>query len=357
MKNLLKLLPIIITMLHAGQIYGRCTDALCTHASVMTASPAYSVATHVTALFLKPTSNNTHYAVEAFPLPLSSPNWAVFSIPASYHTGFQIGVQTVIHERATTIKADWQRFRADACASKTVTTDNMIGPFFEIGPDASAYSKAHGTTHYAFDEGHIDYGQSLTLGCYTQVNLFVGITAASIKQKICSLFSNDDGSITRAILVPASFVGAGPQCGVDGRYCIVNNVSLTSSTVLSLLVGTAKNHTTYTATSPALADLGVTPPNVQHTCVQSSTAVVPAFEQSLGLSYTTKSLCRKYDITLETGYQVQCYLNPIQSIDMGSEVITPPVIPDTVGVFARTFHKSLSNFSLSGAYLLFSVGF
>lgn len=357
MKKLLHLFLLSIILLQAVPNYGCYTDELNKNTPVMTESPTYSVATHIRALFLKPTSNNTHYAVEAFPLPLPSPNWAVFSVPASYSTGFQIGMQAVIPERATIIKADWQRFRAHACASQTVSTDNMIGAFFEIGPDASAYSKAQGTTRYSFDEGHLDYGQSLSLGCYTKADVFVGITAASIKQKVCSLFSNDNDTITRTITVPSSFVGAGPQCRVDGSYCIVNNLTLTSSTVISLLVGTSKNHTKYTATSPALADLGVSSPNVQHTCVQSSTAVVPAFEQSLGFSYMTKSLCRKFDITIETGYQVQCYINPIQSIDMGSEVITPPVIPDTVGVFARTFHTSLSNFSLSGAYILFSIGF
>jgi hypothetical protein len=42
------------------------------------------------------------------------------------------------------------------------------------------------------------------------------------------------------------------------------------------------------------------------------------------------------------------------SVDISSQVITPPVIPNTVGVFARTFKRTLSNFGLAGPYV--SIG-
>lgn len=38
---------------------------------------------------------------------------------------------------------------------------------------------------------------------------------------------------------------------------------------------------------------------------------------------------------------------------MGSEVVTPPVAPDTIGVF----EQSPSNFALAGPYFMLDVGF
>jgi hypothetical protein len=108
--------------------------------------------------------------------------------------------------------------------------------------------------------------------------------------------------------------------------------------------------------SPALGSVGVTPPNVQSTKVQKKTQLVPAITTKLGLNYIF-SFCSHSMVRLEAGYEAQVYLNAIQSVDMGSEVITPPVVPDTIGVFARTFRQTLSNFSLTGPYFRLEAGF
>jgi hypothetical protein len=150
-------------------------------------------------------------------------------------------------------------------------------------------------------------------------------------------------------------MGIGPQVGVNFLYNLCRGLQLTGEGTASLLVGNLKNHTCYQSVSPALAEVGITPPNVQSTHVRNRTQVVPAFEGRLGIAYSF-AFCH-CSVDLDAGYRIWIYLNAIQSVDIGSEVVTPPVVPDTVGVFARTFQRTLSNFALAGPYLTLNIGF
>ncbi len=112
------------------------------------------------------------------------------------------------------------------------------------------------------------------------------------------------------------------------------------------------------STTPALkAGLGITPPNEQSTTVSRRVRnSYPGSKGTSALAYTlyySKHCLFKVAVRPET----QIYLNAIQSADIGSEVNTPPVTPDTVGVYARTFQRSLSNFALSGPFVNVTLGF
>jgi hypothetical protein len=318
--------------------------------------PHYSFEAEFSALILKPGSSNMHYAAEAIPLPVPSPNWNIFDIHPHYLFGFDLGFKVMCHRNNTSFMINWEHFKSCSSACVSVATENMIGPFFEIGPDATPYSNATGRVTFDFNEVNIDVGYSLECGDRLQANIFAGIGITNIKQMLDSMYSNTDGTIARTICTPHSFIGAGPQLGVYFSYNFINKFYLNGRGICSLLTGTLKNHTQYLALSPALKLLGITPPNNQRTCVQNRTDVVPAFEEKLGLAYKF-NVRECYFIQLEVGYMSQIYINALQSVDMGSEVITPPVTPDTVGVFARTFQRNTSNFSLAGPYVTFDVGF
>lgn len=328
-----------------------------TAAAVVTDSPSYCFEAYISALWLKPTSNNLNFAVEAIPLPAPTPNWNVFCLKPKYHAAFDLGFKIIMHENDTALMANWERFRSSTCAGINVGTDNMVGPLFEIGPDAETYKQTCGRVHFSFDEVNLDFGKLVRYGDDLQSNLFGGIGFVKIKQCLFSQYASDDLSTVRGITTPSSFIGAGPQVGIESSYCLCGNFNLTGKAITSLLVGQLKNHTQYSALSPFLAGLDITPPNIQNTCVCKSFGIVPAFEEKLGVSYSTSFCDDDYTLQVAAGYQVQFYLGAIQSVDMSSEVVTPPVIPDTVGVFARTFHKNTSNFALAGPYLTFDFAF
>ncbi len=325
--------------------------------AVFVTTPSHSFEIEFRALVLQPTASNLHYAAEAQPLPLPSPDWNIHEISTDYHFGFDVGFGYVCHDTNSHLTLDWIRFHSCDSASNTVAlSTNMVGPFFEIGPDASLYKYARGQASFHFDEASLDYGIFVNIGNRLQTNVFGGVSFARIKQTLSSRFTSYDGNTVRTINVPSTFTGAGPQFGLDFSYKMVKGFKLTGTAIGSLLIGPQKNQTNYSALSPALGGVGLTPPNNQSTQVAKKTQVVPGFEGRLGLAYTW-GFGKCGMVKLEAGYEAMIYMDAIQSIDMGSEVLTPPVTPDTVGVFARTFQGTSSNFALAGPYVAIEVGF
>ncbi len=359
MKNNVRFLMTFVSILMYNTITADDLSSCCPEAQlcspVFTYDPPHCFVAEFSALILKPGSSNIHYAAEAIPLPLPSPNWNIFDLHPGYHFGFDIGFAFVSHQACTCFMVNWEQFKSCSSAAITVGSDNMVGPFFEIGPDAKPYRNAFGAVKFKFNEINIDLGQYVEFGDCLKTTIFAGIGITSIKQRLSSLYSNSDGTIVRRITVPSSFFGAGPQLGIDFSYHLINGFYFTGKGLCSLLSGTLKNHTQYLALAPELEDVGVTPPNKQRTCVQKRTQVVPAFQEKIGVAYNCCGEC--FTVQIEAGYQSQIYISALQSIDLGSEVVTPPVLPDTICVFARTFQRTISNFALAGPYVSLDVRF
>ena len=259
-----------------------------------------------------------HYAA-AIPLPLPTPNWNIFDIHPSFHFGFDLSFKAT-SKKDNTFRINWEHFTSHKSACISVGTQNMVGPFFEIGPDASPYIDATGKVKFRFDEVNVDMGHYIEFGNRLKVDFFGGVGVTSIKQTLDSNYSSTDGSIVRTIKTPTSFIGAGPQLGASVMYNLCDELYFTGQGLCSLLSGSSKNHTKYTATSLLLANLGVSSPNKQQTCTERRTLVLPAFEQKLGLAYAF-IFKKRVLIHVEAGYQAQIYLGALQSVDIGSEVV------------------------------------
>ena len=331
-------------------------DKDCCNTGVYLSSPMETYDFQFRGLCMRPSGSNLQYAAEAFPLPAVSPHWKIYDVKPDYHFGFDIGLGKVFCERNAELSLNWTHFHSKDTASKHGSSSDMIGPFFEIGPDALPYKIAHGKATFNFDAVDLDYGVFVNFGDCLQTNIYGGVAFARINETIFARYSSLDGIFSRNIKTPSTFMGAGPQVGMDFTYSICNGFNFIGGADASILVGSIKNHTSYDTFTPQLADFDMTSPNKQSTSVQSKTQVVPALKGRLGLSYSFTA-CECYAVNFEFGYEARVYINAIQSVDMGSEVVTPPVDPDTIGVFARTFHKTLSNFALSGPDMTLNVTF
>ncbi len=325
--------------------------------AVRACSPCETWELYFSALVVQPTASNMHYAVEAIPLPLQSPNWNVFDVCPKYRFGFDIGGRGWIGDCGTNVVVHWEHFQSSISAVQQVGTQNLVGPFFEIGPDAAPYGQVAGNVCIRFDEASVDIGQLICVSDYLAVNLLCGVDVARIQEDRASFFTNPAGTITRTITTPLQFIGAGPEVGVEFIYKLFCELYLTGKTQAALLAGRMKNNTHYVSTSPLLTALGLPNPNGQNAGVQNRSALVPAFEEKLGLSYNFSSWCGWFLCALEVGYQAQIYLSALQSIDVGSEVDMVPVGDASVGIFARTFQRNISNFALAGPYVTLSVAF
>lgn len=326
-------------------------------AAVVLASPCYSAAFDFCALFLKPSSGDLHYAAQATPLPAPSPNWKIHEIHPEYHFAFDIGGEVALHKTNSNLLLDWLHFHSVDTASVSVPASQMLGPFFTIGPNAAPYDHSHGKAHYKFDAIDLDFGMLMHLGDRFTANLFGGVTYAYIKQTVIASFSDPEDGYFRSIRTPSRFSGAGPQMGLNATFRMVEGFHLTGGLKAALLFGSMTNHTTYNTDSPEIDTLlHIPPPNIQRTSVSRRTQMVPGLEGNLGLAYTY-TFCKHYILSLEAGYETLIYISAIQSTDMGSEVPLTSTEASSTGVYARTFQRTLSNFTLAGPYATLTFGF
>lgn len=316
-------------------------------------------------LFLQPNGSDLYYGAEAIGLdssiavPAASPNWKVLEINPDYHFGFEVGTSVLFSTPNIKIDLNWERLHAHDSDSFEASSapGYMVGPFFDIGPNSDAYKIARGHATSRFDAVNLNFGKQLCFFKNFHTNFYGGVGFARIKQTIKSSYSNVAGTIARHVKTSSTFIGAGPQLGLDYDYRICKNFLFTGTSVVSLLMGQLKNGTTFRTYTPELTTLGIPQPNVQKTSVPNRAQLTPAFEQKLGFSYSAIWDCVK--ATFGIGYQCQIYMDAVQTVDMKAPQVLPTGAQFTtqVGVFAVGFERTISNYMLTGPYASVNIEF
>ena len=121
-----KITYVVLVSLSFLNIYSLDDDFL-----VRTQSPGYTVQAKCTALYLKPGASNTHFAAEAFPLPVLSPDWQIYDIAKKYHFGFDLFLSSQIHSVNGLLFANWQYFKNCNRTAFVINSNNMVGPFLK----------------------------------------------------------------------------------------------------------------------------------------------------------------------------------------------------------------------------------
>ncbi len=311
---------------------------------------------YFTISYVQPSATNMHYAAEALPLPVPTPNWIIHEIKPCLHVAFDVGVTGVINSAQTFVNINWRHLCSFDSDTVTVAQADMVGPFFTIGPDASAYSFASGKVNHYMQEGRVNYGTPIKVGDKLSAAVYMGVNYAYLSQTLEFAYSNASSEISRNIYTPSTFSGAGPQLGTSLAFHIIDSLDLAMGGSLALLYGCISNSTKYESTSPLLAGLDITPPNTQTTTTPSTNQMIPSFDGQAGFAFNKVFDCC-CSLFVEAGFRAQLFLGAFQSVDMGSEVPIDSVADSTVGVYARTFQKNISNFALAGPYLSISLEF
>lgn len=316
-------------------------------------------------LYLQANASDLYYGVEAINLnpdlevPEVSPNWSILEINPGYHWGFEVGTRASFSGCFDmNVDVNWERIRTKDTASFETSSAAgfLVGPLFDVGPDAPLYKIASGRVDTHFDQINLNFGKYMGFGCNLRTNFYGGVAFARIHQNLRTSYSNVAGTIVRTVESPSTYRGVGPQFGIDYDYRLVGDFYVSGFTSGTLLMGQLNNSTTYQSFTPELAVLEIAQPNVQTISVPNRNQVVPGCEQKLGVAY---EVCfNNMRISLGIGYQVQFYINAIQTIDMTA----PQELPDDdfsteVGVFAVGFERTLSNYMLSGPYGCLNIQF
>lgn len=320
--------------------------------SQIEAKRTYNLETYFSPMVLKPMASNMEYVAIAYTLPAESPHWSVFDLHPKYHFAFSLGFAAHFKNAQTCLKANWQRIHTNDSSSLSVPSGaDMVGPISAIGPDSTEYNSATGNVTFHFDEANLIYGQKIDVSTRLQTTIFTGISAIHLAQVVTATYVDPNGTSTRMIQAPQSFNGAGVQFGLEFEYALNWNVYLLGKGSAAILAGRLHNNTIFNSTSPIYT---AAPVNEQSITVNDRSQVVPSFNQRLGFGYQ-RIFNEHYNICLEAGYQTQIYLNALQSVNLGSGVDGLTPAENSVGEFARTFQRALSNFALAGAF--FNISF
>lgn len=316
--------------------------------------------------YMQPTSTNFYYGASAIgitaglpsPADIASPDWTVLKIDPDYHPGFEVGVNFTLNDANIEIGVDWQWLHCEDSDSFQASdaAGHMVGPFFDIGPNAASYKIAKGEAISHFDEVDLTFAKQLCFFNNFHTRFYAAASFLRIMQSLHSTYSNVSGSVVRKINATSTFTAGGPQIGLDYDYRIYKGFFFSGCSVFSLFVGQMENATTYQSFTPELHLIGLAQPNNQATTIPNQTQLVPAFEQKLGFSYL--ALWERAKATFEIGYRCQIYLDSVQNINMASQAVPADLVetPD-VGVFAVAFEQSNSNFMLMGPYAKASFDF
>lgn len=322
-------------------------------------APDYTYDMNFTTLFLKP-SSNLLYTAQADGKPIGetilSPKWHVYKIQPHYNFAFDLGAKIILHKKNSILKANWEHFLSTDDASQNAgLVTSMVGPLFQIGPDAVQYSKAHGTADYRRDKLNITYGQSIEVGQDLAINLLAGVSFNRLQQIYANSYSSNDYQTTRMVTTLNTFSGVGPELGVDLTYRIHKGLSFVSRSAFDLATGTTKNSTEYASYSPDNITTGIKNPNNQSLTVDGQLIIVPVLSQKIGVNYELafRNHCA---FQMEIGYLTQFYSNVFHSVTFASDVIDADY-PAQIGLYAQTLQENISNFSLGGPYFKLEVGF
>ena len=146
--------------------------------------PGFAVS--LTGLYLKPSASNLEYAVHTTPLPLPAPNWEQKIINPSYSGAFDLALQYNLMNGQENAKLDWMHFSSNDSANATSSTNTSVGPIYYYGPAEQFIlnTGANSTVKFNVDNGNLVFGHLINLSDNIQVEPFIGLSAAYLKEKI-----------------------------------------------------------------------------------------------------------------------------------------------------------------------------
>ena len=262
-------------------------------------------------LYLQPNSGSLEYGALVTPLPLPSPDWAGQSINPNFSPAFRIGLAYALSD-CNNVQLNWTHLNATDSSSFTAKPDQMVGPYYEIGPDANAYKIANGSVHFGYDAVNLDAGHLWCAGCPFQLRVFGGLQVAQIHQNLSASFRSYDGAYANGYTNNSMFTGVGPRLGMTAAYNL-GHFQFLGEAAGSALIGSGQSRMDYSATSPAQAGVGITPPNLQSLTSPNATQVIPCIDTRLGVAYITP-ITRFGIFRAEAGYQAAVYVKRCQCL-------------------------------------------
>lgn len=318
----------------------------------------------VGAVLLRPGGSND-YGVLVNPFnpyvatPILSPNWQPEGLEPGFGAGFTLNFRHAFTHSGNDINLYWLHLRTSDKEARNANTNpppaqQMVGPFWNIGPDAGPTTVMSGQLRTNYDVLIGELGKRVNIGHDLSTRLFTGLGVLWLHQKTSASFSGIDPILGPYIFSETNkskFNAGGFRFGIDGEYNAWQSLKFVGLLAGNLFIGSQQPRTD-TSGSGSILTAGGIPVNYQSITHNSFIQVVPSFDAKLGLKYSYQ-----YDedktLSIEGGYMTSIYLNVIQNY------VPSTYVPASLGivsgsVYLQSLMKTTESFSVDGPYVTFS---
>ncbi len=315
----------------------------------------YSIA----AVWLKPGASNLNYVIYNKGLPLQSPSWTEKEIQPSYSPGFTLGIRYIFPNiQDVDVNLNWTHLSTnDSSSISTDSNSYFLGPDYEIGPSGIPIRNASGKVTFNYDVVNLDVGQFIRIGESVHLRFFGGLSTAFLRENVIANYSgNTTGTYAGPFHVNqnvvSNFTGVGPRFGIYADNTTQSGFGFFGEAAVSALIGSMYSKTGYVSSAQQLLTVYNQTSNSQTIADDRVYQTVPAFDAKLGINYTY-ALKNNALLTIAAGYQAAVYINAI------SQYLPASLVPnqgiETGGIFVATMSHTLSNYSVQGPFLNFTL--
>lgn len=306
----------------------------------------------ITNLYLKPGADNLVYAVHTKPLPVPDPSWTQETIQPGWQPTFAVGFNYIFPDQKDQIKLDWLYLNSVDSASNTATGSESVAPAYYFGPLAQNLrgTTANGSVQFNLNDVRLVFDHTFTINHYLQLDPFVGVGGAYLRQNINATFTGTSGIGDLPYNITSynrsRFIGAGPRLGFSATGTFGEHFQLLTSFGGTVMAGTIASSTDFNSFG------GVANPSPVQTSMANiiQTEVVPELDAKLAMAYTTAFQSGR-SLSLEFGYLFSTYLNGI------NQVVPTALVPNAFNngaIAVETSEQQQSNFDINGPYIKLS---
>jgi hypothetical protein len=311
-------------------------------------------------ILLKPGASNLNYVIYNNELPVQSPKWYEQELKPKYTFAFMLSGRYVFPQ-SRDISLDWTHMKSTNTSSSVAapSANYFLGPDYQIGPAGTVVRNATGSVNFNYDVINLNAGQTISLGNNLSMHIFAGLSDGFLREEVQSTYSGTTpapfaGPFSLYQDVQANFTGIGPRLGVDGSYTSDCGLGFFAEAAGSALIGSTYSKTGFVNSAAQILTLFGQTSNAQLITDQHVMQVVPGFDAKLGINYK-HVVGQNMFLTIGAGYQAAVYINAISEYLPDRLVTGEPL--STGGIFVDTMTRHLSNYSVQGPFLNFSLQF
>ena len=332
------------------------TNAYALNVTVPNLKPGFEF--NVAALWLRPGASNLNYVIYNKELPAQTPTWAEHEINPKWSTGFELGIGYIFPNcEGQDIRLYWTHLSTNDSASTLAPSPSFfLGPDYEIGPAGIPIRQANGTAKFNYDVVNLDVGQYAAFGPHVTLRFFGGLSGGYLREEVISNYTGTTllppfvGPFSLTQDSTSKFKGIGPRFGIAANYFTNCGLGFVGDAAVSALIGSIDTISNFTSSAQELLVIYDQRTNRQFISDQSVYQVVPGLDAKLGIYYQ-HDFCNKTSFKVTVGYRAAVYANAISQYQPAT-LVTPL---ETGGIFVATMEHRLSNYSVQGPFLDFSL--